>query len=156
MEARFLTEPIQIALGYLKISPSEAGDRKIARFAQHFTATPAPVILSHLIKKFSAKNLWHPQFYSLSDQELSILTTPPLRTLLLPFKLPGWATDPLIYEDDTHYLFRLDDIIKMLRADIRAEETLRSFYLFLLENDAFSGVMLVAKVFYEQVLPSED
>ena len=141
----------KVAIGYLK----GTGIRRVRNFAQKLPGTSTAELLVRLINKFPTISEHHPQYYSLSDKELACIIEWKLTNLLLSFKSPYWATNPLIHEDDTHSLFQVDDVIKLLLDRIRGVDVLRDLYLFLLENGELTGVMMVSKSFYEQITPTQ-
>ena len=127
--------------------------KQVSQLAARAAVAPsAEEVLTWLTAKYKLTASAQPQVYQLNAKEEHLLwqTKQNLR-LLVPYKFGGGPEDVLIFEDQHYFIFTADSCLHSLMRDLRNEPLLRELYLFLLENQALPGGIMISKGFYEAI-----
>lgn len=166
-----LPPAFRIAVGFLGIEVPELPaanpiDKAAKRLKTGYRAREATRGLSswlflQLLDQFRARSKWHKQLHVLSPKEEDVIIQVGCGRMLIPFGSPLYTgvkpnRRPLLARDDLYGLYLLDDLIRMLMDRIQHEPDVRDFYLFLLENQALPGVMLVTHEAVDSIIWGRD
>lgn len=142
-----------ISLFYLnRIAPKNCKGylQKVLQKKDKQAAPPTvPEIVTLLTSRYKLAYAWQQQVYSISSQEEAELIRRCFLGWILPYQVLQIPPTDYLYQDEDLILFPGNDnrvLLDRLRDEVVGNSTLKDLYLFLLENQALPGFLVVSKV----------